>query len=87
MPELAAIVLVRALYLELALGLLLLPWWHARGLARLDSAAARAGLGFRLLVSPGLIVLWPLLLARGLRGGGVPLSERNAHRALLEVRS
>lgn len=87
MPEAVAIVLVRAFYVHVVLGLLLLPWWHARGLARLDRGAARAGLGFRALISPGLAVLWPLLLARAWRGGGAPPAERNAHRALLETSS
>lgn len=41
---------------------------HGRGLRRLDSAAASAPLGFRLIITPGLVVLWPLVLARTLRG-------------------
>lgn len=38
--------------------------FHRRGLARLDPAAAGGGLGFRLLITPGLIALWPVLAWR-----------------------
>lgn len=81
MPEPLANVLVRLAYLYAIVGLVLLPWWHWRGLARLDLAAGRGGWGFRLLVSPGLVGLWPVLLPAALRGGGRPRVERNAHRA------
>lgn len=84
MSQTLATLLVRAFYVQLALGLALLPWWHVRGLARLDRAAAHASFGMRALITPGLLVLWPWLLARAWRGGGEPRPERNAHRALLE---
>lgn len=51
----------------------------ARGVARVDPAAAGAPLGFRLLVLPGVAALWPLLAARWL-GRRPPPMERNAHR-------
>ncbi|MFN0066029.1 MAG: hypothetical protein ACKVYV_00175, partial [Limisphaerales bacterium] len=35
--------------------------FHRRGLVRLDPAAAGGGLGFRLLITPGLVALWPVL--------------------------
>lgn len=49
----------------------------AHGLRRLDPAAAQAGLGFKLLLLPGLIALWPYLALR-LARGATPV-ERNAH--------
>ena len=39
------------------------------GITRIDSGAKGAGLGFRLLIVPGLIALWPLMLIRWLLGG------------------
>ena len=68
------------LYGYLAVGIVLLPWWQLKGLARLDAATAHAPWGFRVLVSPGLIALWPFLLSRAIKGTGHPPVERNAHR-------
>ena len=39
------------------------------GAARIDNGAKGAGLGFRLLIIPGLIALWPLMLIRWVTGG------------------
>jgi hypothetical protein len=49
------------------------------GVARIDEAAKDTGVGFRLLIAPGVITCWPLLLMRWLRGQEPPM-ERNAHR-------
>ncbi len=87
MPPLLALWLVRAAYAYLAVGLLLLPWWHARGLRRLDAAAGEGPWGFRVLISPALVALWPWLLPRAWRGTGRPPTERNAHRAAAQETS
>ena len=71
--------LVRALGLYVALGLLFAVAFVARGIERLDPGAHGASWGFRLIVLPGTVALWPLLLRRWLTGGGAPV-ERNAHR-------
>ncbi|MEO8126498.1 MAG: hypothetical protein ABJF23_22920 [Bryobacteraceae bacterium] len=34
------------------------------GIARVDHGAAGSGVGFRLLILPGVAALWPLLLLR-----------------------
>ncbi len=81
MPESFAQLLVWSGYAYGVAGLLLLPWWHVRGLARLDTAAGQGGWGFRLLISPGLVGLWPVLLLAARRGTGHPKIETNAHRA------
>jgi len=39
----------------------------ARGVSRVDEHAAGAGLGFRLIIFPGVAALWPLLLSRWIR--------------------
>jgi hypothetical protein len=38
-----------------------------RGAAALDDAARGASFGFRVVIFPGAVVLWPLLLARWFR--------------------
>lgn len=43
----------------------------AVGVARLDPAARGTSAGFRLLVLPGSVALWPLLAAKWVRHGGV----------------
>ena len=44
------------------LGLVFAAVFQAMGLKRFDHAAARAGWGFRLIVTPGIVALWPVLL-------------------------
>jgi hypothetical protein len=39
------------------------------GATRIDNGVKNAGFGFRILILPGLIALWPLLLIRWLVGG------------------
>lgn len=62
------------------LGVLAAIWIALRGLGRLDPVAAHGTLGFRLLILPGLMALWPLMLLRCIRGKGEPPVERTAHR-------
>jgi len=71
--------LVAGVGLYAALGLLFAVPFVARGIDRVDPAAAGASWGFRLVVLPGVVALWPLLARRWLTGGRAP-AERNAHR-------
>jgi hypothetical protein len=50
------------------------------GVKKIDPHAAHGSWGFRLLVIPGTMALWPLLLRRWLSGFQKPPEERNAHR-------
>lgn len=36
----------------------------ARGMGQVDPAAAASGKAFRLIVTPGVVALWPVLLRR-----------------------
>ncbi|MBY0399674.1 hypothetical protein K2X89_05220 [Myxococcota bacterium] len=65
---------------HLALGVLLAPLVVFVFGARIDRGLPASGLGFRLLILPGCILLWPILFARCLRGTGELPIERNAHR-------
>lgn len=56
-----------ALSIYLAVGALFAGWFAARGVERLDTAAHGAPWTFRLLITPGVMVLWPWLLTRLLR--------------------
>ena len=57
-------------------GLLLLLF----GLDRIDSEAKGSGVGFRAIIFPGVVALWPLLLGRAIRGSGEPSAQKDPHR-------
>jgi membrane protein implicated in regulation of membrane protease activity len=50
------------------------------GIGRIDPAAKGSPLTFRLLILPGVAVLWPVLLKRWLGGQSHPPDETNSHR-------
>ncbi|MYF95726.1 MAG: hypothetical protein F4210_09500 [Holophagales bacterium] len=75
----AAEVVVLLCTVYIACGLVFAPFFAWRGVGRVDPAARSSGLGFRLIILPGVAVLWPVLLRRWLTGSSPP-SERNAHR-------
>jgi hypothetical protein len=50
------------------------------GLKKIDPHAARGSWGFRLLIIPGTMAFWPLLLKRWASGAHEPPEEHNAHR-------
>jgi len=79
-PEAAAATLVNVVTLYLAAGAVLAPAIAWIGVRHLDPSAARATRGFTFLILPGIILFWPLLLARWIRGDSAPPEERNAHR-------
>jgi len=57
-----------------------------RGVGRLDPAAAHGTWGFRVLIVPGVVMLWPLFLVRLFRGASAPPDEWTAHRAAVRRR-
>ncbi len=72
-----------------AVGAICLVPFHRFVLPQLDESANGASWGFRVLVSPGLVALWPVILAKwfALRGGhgahgspDAPISSRNIRR-------
>jgi uncharacterized membrane protein YdfJ with MMPL/SSD domain len=63
-----------------AAGVLFAVPFVLRGVNRIDPVAQGGTWGFRLIIVPGVVALWPLLALRWLRGAQPP-EERNAHRA------
>ena len=51
------------------------------GAGRIDPDAREGTLGFKLLILPGAIALWPLLARRVLSGVSNPPEEKNEHRS------
>jgi hypothetical protein len=72
------VVAAAGVYLGVGLGFAVA--FVARGIGRLDPRTRDATWGFRLIVLPGAMALWPLLLARWLGGAAGPPVESTAHR-------
>ncbi len=51
------------------IGVLFAIAFVATGISHLDPIAKGSGIGFRLIILPGVAALWPLLLARWIREG------------------
>ena len=67
-----------------SLGLVFAVPFVCLGLQRLDSEAQGSGVGFRLLILPGVAAFWPMFLYRLRRGIVEPPVETNPHRVLSE---
>jgi len=59
---------VGALTLYASLGLAFGMVFVTAGVQRVDPVAQNAGIGFRLIILPGVVALWPVLLVRLIRG-------------------
>jgi len=57
------------------------------GVKKIDPHAAHGSWGFRLLVIPGAMAFWPLLLRRWASGVDEPPEECTAHRRLAPTES
>jgi len=64
----------------LACGLVFAVPFALVGVKQIDPHAAHGSWGFRLLIIPGTMALWPLLLRRWATGVRAPPEESNAHR-------
>ena len=70
MPEPIATLLVHLLGLYAALGALFAVPFAVWGAGRIDADAASGTWGFRLMILPGAVELWPLLAIRWSRARG-----------------
>ena len=50
-------------------GVIFAVFFLMRGIYRLDKQARQSSLGFRLIILPGVVALWPLLLKRWISRG------------------
>ena len=82
MHELASLI-VAAAGVYGALGLIFAVAFVLVGAARVDPAAERCSVGFKLLILPGCAALWPLLVRRWWTGGQPPV-EHTPHRDAAE---
>jgi len=73
-----AIVYTLAVYAGLGLVFAVPFVWS--GVQRLDSEARGSGMGFRLLILPGVAAFWPMFLYRWTRSIAEPPVEKNPHR-------
>ena len=80
MIESVAVGLVRAAGIYLAIGVVFGIAFVLRGAGRIDPSARNGTWGFRVLILPGAMALWPLLAKRWFGGSTTPPAERNAHR-------
>ncbi len=53
-----------------ALGTLFAIAFVASGVKRIDPVARGSGLGFKMIILPGVVLLWPVLPRRWMTGGG-----------------
>jgi hypothetical protein len=65
-----------------SLGLVFAVPFVCQGVQRLNSEAQGSGVGFRLLILPGVVAFWPTFLYRWMRGIAEPPVEKNPHRLL-----
>ena len=69
----------RALELYALVGTLFGLAFVTLGVQTIDSGAKGSGLGFRVLIFPGSVAFWPLLLHRWIGGQHEPVEEANPH--------
>jgi len=80
MYEQVVVLLVRAFYAYVLAGIVFALAFVSVGVKRLDSQAQGSGFAFRLLIFPGAVAFWPLLLRRWVAGLSEPPEERNPHK-------
>lgn len=80
MAERVATWFVWAMYVYALIGGIFSLLFVIRGVQKVDSQARGSGLGFRLLIVPGVAALWPLFARRWVHAAGESPEERNPHR-------
>ena len=80
MLEIFAKAIVYTLAVYASLGLVFAVPFVSLGVQRLDSEALGSGIGFRLLILPGVAAFWPMFLYRWRRGIAEPPVENSPHR-------
>ena len=81
MLETLATILLTTAAVYALIGVCFAGFFVWRGVAAIDPAAIEGTWGFRILIFPGAMAFWPLLLSRFIRRQPAP-EEHNAHRDL-----
>jgi hypothetical protein len=68
------------------IGLVFALFFVTLWISRIDPSATGVGIGFRLIILPGVIALWPILVRRSIRGMKELSTETNAHRQAASAR-
>lgn len=80
MTENLATFIVWAASAYVGAGLIFVGPFVVRGVQRVDPVARGAMWGFRVVIAPGVVLLWPLLAVRWISGSVHPPRELTAHR-------
>jgi hypothetical protein len=75
------LLIIAAVYL--ALGVLFVIPFLMKGLNKIDEGAHGSTIGFKIIIIPGVIVFWPVLLSnwmKGKRNHGDTKAQRNTER-------
>jgi hypothetical protein len=80
MVERLATGFVWAMYAYAAIGVIFAIFFALWGVQKMDTQAQGSGVGFRLLLIPGIAAFWPLFARRWMRATGDSPVERNPHR-------
>lgn len=79
----AALLILGGVYL--VCGLVFAVPFVLLGVKRIDPHAAQGSWGFQLVIFPGVMAFWPLLLRRWAKGVTEPPEENNTHRRLAHL--
>jgi hypothetical protein len=83
-----ATVFLTLLGLYLSCGIIFAVPFVVLGVGRIDPHASHGSWGFRVLIVPGTVLLWPLLAKRWIQGTHEPPVEKTAHKcAVLSSKS
>ena len=80
MTETIASWLVSVLGIYLAIGLLFSIPFILKGVGKNDPAVEGSTIGFKLIIIPGVVMLWPMLIRRWMSNTGIPPQETSPHR-------
>lgn len=72
--------ILSAVGLYVVFGVLFSLAFVTKGVQKIDPDAREGTWGFKLLIFPGSVAFWPLLLRRWMSGSEEPPEERGAHR-------
>jgi hypothetical protein len=67
MVAIEIILIIVSIYL--ALGVLFLIPFLVKGISKVDEGAPGSTIGFKIIIIPGVIVFWPFLLKKWMKGG------------------